>query len=126
MNLRRKTHTPLKLERKYQGGCPAQAHKRNNPVQDYCGGGNRGESRKRGKDIGTSRIPAEPDGVMGNDTSITITIPGVQIDMDSDVEVEVDGSKNSSLDGNLDVDESSSEEESSGEEENSDSDEESE
>ncbi|THU98822.1 hypothetical protein K435DRAFT_795404 [Dendrothele bispora CBS 962.96] len=84
------------------------------------------ESRKRGKNIGTSHIPAEPDGgilssdeesdreeemnagtfeslsayaVMGNDTSITITIPGDRTDMDSDVEVEVDGSENSSSDG---------------------------
>ncbi|THU92627.1 hypothetical protein K435DRAFT_800339 [Dendrothele bispora CBS 962.96] len=144
---------PKSTGKKYQGGCPARAHKRNNPVQGYCGGGNRGESGKRGKDIGTSRIPTEPDGgmlsdnsdseesngkeemdagtfkslsacaVMVNDTSITITIPGVRIDMDSDVEVEVDGSENFSLDGNSDVDESSSEEESSGEEESSDSDE---
>ncbi|THU94593.1 hypothetical protein K435DRAFT_860387 [Dendrothele bispora CBS 962.96] len=111
--------------KKYQGGCPARARKRNNPVQSYCGGGDRGESQKRRKDIGTSRIPAEPDGVMGNNTSITLTIPGVWIDMDSDVEVEVDGSGNSNSDENSDADESSSEEESSGEEENSDSDEES-
>ncbi|THU97346.1 hypothetical protein K435DRAFT_857745 [Dendrothele bispora CBS 962.96] len=142
--------------KKYQGGCSARVCERNNPVQGYCGGGNRGESRKRGKDIGTSHIPAEPDGgvlsdnsdseesdskeemnagtfenlsactVMSNDTSITITIPGFRIDVDLDVEVELNGSENSSLDGNSDVDESSSEEESSGEEENSDSDEESE
>ncbi|THU79285.1 hypothetical protein K435DRAFT_875653 [Dendrothele bispora CBS 962.96] len=80
--------------------------------------------------------PGQPNShVMGNDTSITITIPGVWINMGSDVEVEVNGSENSSLDGNLEVDENSSkeeslgeerEEESSGEEENSDSDEESE
>ncbi|THU84248.1 hypothetical protein K435DRAFT_870485 [Dendrothele bispora CBS 962.96] len=142
--------------KKYQGGCSAGACERNNPVQGYCGGGNRGESQKRGKDIGTSRIPTEPDGgvlsdnsdseesdskeevnagtfeslsacaVMSNDTSITITIPGFRIDVDSDVEVEVNGSENSSSDGNSDVDENSSEEESSGEEESSDSDEESE
>ncbi|THU98429.1 hypothetical protein K435DRAFT_856667 [Dendrothele bispora CBS 962.96] len=112
--------------KKYQGGCSARVCERNNPVQGYCGGGNRGESRKRGKNIGTSHIPAEPDGgilssdeesdreeemnagafeslsayaVMGNDTSITITIPGDQTDMDSDMEVEVDGSENSSSDG---------------------------
>ncbi|THU80609.1 hypothetical protein K435DRAFT_809758 [Dendrothele bispora CBS 962.96] len=147
---------PKSTGKKYQGGCPVRACERNNSVQGYCGGGNRGESQKRGKDIGTSRILAEPDGgvlsdnsdseesdskeemnagtfeslsacaVMCNDTSITITIPGVWIDMDSDMEVEVDGSENSSLDGNSDVDENSSEEESSGEEESSDSDEESE
>ncbi|THU88853.1 hypothetical protein K435DRAFT_803199 [Dendrothele bispora CBS 962.96] len=147
---------PKSTGKKYQGGCPARARKRNNPVQGYCGGGNRGESGKRGKDVGTSRIPTEPDGgmlsdnsdseesdgkeemdagtfeslsacaVMCNNTSITITIPGVRIDMDSDVEVEVDGSENSSSDGNLDVDENSSKEESSGEEESSDSDGESE
>ncbi|THU82367.1 hypothetical protein K435DRAFT_808352 [Dendrothele bispora CBS 962.96] len=142
--------------KKYQGGCSAQVCERNNPVQGYCGGGNRGESRKRGKDIGTSHIPAQPDGgvlsdnsdseesdskeemnagtfkslsactVMSNDTTITITIPGFRIDVDSDVEVEVDGSEDSNSDGNSDADESSSKEESSGEEENSDSDEESE
>ncbi|THU87644.1 hypothetical protein K435DRAFT_867077 [Dendrothele bispora CBS 962.96] len=136
--------------KKYQGGCSAQVCERNNPVQGYCGRGNRGESRKRGKDIGTSHIPAEPDGgmlsdnsgseesnskeemnagtfeslsacaVMSNDTSITITIPGFRIDVDSDMEVEVDGSKDSNSDENSDVDESSSKEE------NSDSDEESE
>ncbi|THU85797.1 hypothetical protein K435DRAFT_805615 [Dendrothele bispora CBS 962.96] len=141
--------------KKYQGGCSARVCERNNPVQGYCGGGNRGESRKRGKDIGTSHIPAEPDGgvlsdnsdseesdskeemnagtfeslsacaVICNDTSITITIPGIRIDMDSDVEVEADGSENSNSDENSDADENSSEEESSGEEESSDSDEES-
>ncbi|THU83043.1 hypothetical protein K435DRAFT_807816 [Dendrothele bispora CBS 962.96] len=54
-----------------------------------------------------------PCAVMGNDASITITIPGVRIDMGSDVEVEVDGSENSSPDGNPNVDKNSSEEESS-------------
>ncbi|THU94956.1 hypothetical protein K435DRAFT_798507 [Dendrothele bispora CBS 962.96] len=117
---------PKSTGKKYQGGCSARVCERNNPVQGYCGGGNRGESWERGKDVGTLCIPAEPDGgilssdeesdreeemnagafeslsayaVMGNDTSITITIPGVRTDMDSDVEVEVDGSKNSSSDG---------------------------
>ncbi|THU80956.1 hypothetical protein K435DRAFT_873849 [Dendrothele bispora CBS 962.96] len=127
--------------KKYQGGCSARVCERNNPVQGYCGGGNRGESWKRGKDVGTLRdggilsSDEESDreeemnadtfeslsacAVMGNDSSITITIPGVRIDMGSDVEVEVDGSENSGSDGNSDVDESSGKEESSSKEESS-------